>query len=443
MTQLPAPTSTTPLRKPVSALAISPKAGKITLLARKTWNVLLHRAQEQGFDEEKHQAPLNEIVRGLDFNSRDLKIVKDHLRSMVSTAVEWQSPTTGETPTWTVSGLLAHAKIEKVRGEVWVEWSYAVNMRNELLDPDVYAKLALDIISQFSTHAALVLYEIGKRYSAIGQTSRQPWQWWVPVLTGRAMDERTAKLEYRIFKRDYLRPALAEVGAIADVEMDLVEHKVGRFISELQFTVKKKAQRALALSSASKPVDLDLMARAERAGIEHARAEQLATEYGEEALASGLEALAKRTEKAFPEPIRDPFRYLKSLMPGQAAAIVEEHEAREEAKSPEAVAVKATEVKQEWVKQWTLARHEQIAQEIEGFPKERQDELSAQLLESMKRRSVHPARLQCLQTKGWWHPMVRHEMISYYASGAYGDDWNKPTADQLLEVAASKESVRP
>jgi len=55
-------------------------------------------------------------------------------------------------------------------------------------------------------------------------------------------------------------------------------------------------------------------------------------------------------------------------------------------------------------------------------------------------RKVHPARLQCLSTKGWWHPMVRHEMISYYAAGAYGSEWNKPTAEQLLEIAAKAEA---
>jgi hypothetical protein len=430
-----------PLRKPVSALAISPKTGKITLLARKTWNVLLHKAQDRGLLEETHRAPLNEIVRGLDFNSRDLKIVKDHLRSLVSTTVEWQSPTTGESQAWTVSGMLAHASIAKTKGEVWVEWSYAVNMRNELLDPDVYAKLSLEIISQLSTHAALVLYEIGKRYSAIGQTSRQPWQWWVPVLTGRAMDERTSRLEYRIFKRDYLRRALAEIVAITDIEMELTEHKAGRFISELQFSVKRKTHKALALTQASGPVDLTLVARAERAGIEGAKAEQLASEYGEDALASAIEALIKRTEAAFPEPVRDPYRYLKSLLPGHAAVQLQAIQAREEAKSPEATGIKVTAVKQEWIKQWTLARHEQIAAEIEALSKSTQDELTQQLLESMIERRVHPARLQCLQTKGWWHPMVRHEMISHYATGAHGEDWNKPTPEQLLELAARERQI--
>jgi len=33
--------------------------------------------------------------------------------------------------------------------------------------------------------------------------------------------------------------------------------------------------------------------------------------------------------------------------------------------------------------------------------------------------------------------MVRHEMVSFYATGAYGPNWNKPTDKQLLAIAAA------
>jgi hypothetical protein len=46
------------LRKPVNTLAIVPKSHKITSLGRKSYNVLLHEAQEQGLDKEVFQAPL-------------------------------------------------------------------------------------------------------------------------------------------------------------------------------------------------------------------------------------------------------------------------------------------------------------------------------------------------------------------------------------------------
>ena len=52
-----------PLRKPVNTLAIVPtKSSKITVLARKAYNVLLYIAQEQGIDQEVFRAPLQSTL---------------------------------------------------------------------------------------------------------------------------------------------------------------------------------------------------------------------------------------------------------------------------------------------------------------------------------------------------------------------------------------------
>jgi hypothetical protein len=51
-------------------------------------------------------------------------------------------------------------------------------------------------------------------------------------------------------------------------------------------------------------------------------------------------------------------------------------------------------------------------------------------------RKTHPAVIQRLIGKGWKHPMVRHEMVRFYAAGAYGSGWDKPTDGQLLAIAA-------
>ena len=131
------------LRKPVNTLAIVPKSHKITSLGRKSYNVLLHEAQEQGLEKEVFRMPLERVIRGVGFDSNDQELIKKHLRAMVSTTVEWQSPTTGEGSSWNISGLLAHAKLGKVRGQVWVEWSYAINLKQELLEPTVFARLSL------------------------------------------------------------------------------------------------------------------------------------------------------------------------------------------------------------------------------------------------------------------------------------------------------------
>lgn len=427
-----------PLLKPVFSLALVPTNSKITALGRRTWNVLLHIAQDQGLEREIFRAALTDIVKGLDYNSGDMKIIKTHLRSMVSTLVEWQSPTAGEWQTWDVCGMLSHARLTKERGQIFVEWSYAVNMRHELLDPEIFAKLSLDVISQLGSHPSVALYEICSRYLGVGQTARKAWAWWRPVLLGRPDDERLQRLEYRIFKRDTLRPALAEINALADIEVEMLEFKSGRFVSDLQFTVRKKPQRVLALQqrSASEPVDVGVLASAERLGIDAARIERLIEEFGDAAVATGVEAVAKRAASAFPEPLRDPLRYLKSVLPGHAAAQVQVLEKEAATKAADNAPMPSSERLVQWEKRWLAERIEILAAEIAALPAERQAELVRSLQEALVERNAHPAVIQRLVGKGWTHPMVRHEMVSFYATGAYGEDWDKPSDKELLVVAA-------
>ena len=428
-----------PLLKPVFSLALVPQNNKITALGRRTWNVLLHIAQNQGLERDTFRAALTDIVKGLDYNSGDMKIIKTHLRSMITTLVEWQSPTAGEWQTWDVCGMLSHARLTKERGQIWVEWSYAVNMRNELLDPEIFAKLSLEVISQLGSHPAVALYEICSRYLGVGQTARKAWTWWRPVLLGRPDDERLQRLEYRIFKRDTLRPALAEINALADIEIEMLEFKAGRFVSDLQFTVRKKPQRVLALQqrSAAEPVDVAVLASAERLGIDHIRIERLIEEFGDAAVATAIEAVEKRAATAFPEPLRDPLRYLKSVLPGHLAAQEEASEKAVAAKEPEVVRLAPSDRLAQWEKKWLAERIELLSAELAALPSERQAELVQGLQEDLVRRNAHPAVIQRLVGKGWTHPMVRHEMVSFYAAGAYGPNWNKPTDKELLTIAAA------
>ena len=448
------------LRKPVNTLAIVPKSHKITSLGRKSYNVLLHEAQAQGLDKTVFQAPLERIIRGVDFDSNDQALIKQHLRAMVSTTVEWQSPTTGEGSSWNVSGLLAHARLSKVRGQVWVEWSYAVNLKQELLEPTVFARLSLEIISQLRSHAGIALYEICARYKDIGRTSRQAWSWWRPVLSGRPETDKTARLEYRIFKRDTLKPAVAEVNAVTDLEIELVEHKAGRFIDELQFLIRRKPQANLPLRVPSEPVDLSLIARAQALGVDDARAEALADAHGTEALRQGLDALQRRVASNFPGPLRDPYRYLKALMPGAGDRAGQGAEAELAAHPPEAAGslesalpgvtassrplAPAEQRRQSlWAAAWLRRRHEQISADIARLPADEQARLCDLLAEDMLARQVHPSIRKRLQASGWQHPMVLHDMLRFYARGAIGEHWDQPTPEQLLAVAAQLGDAEP
>jgi hypothetical protein len=427
-----------PLRKPVNALAIVPQSKKLTPLFRKTYNVMLYLAQGQGLEHDIFRAPMTEVMAGIDFDSNDTAIVKRHLRDMIETSVEWQSPTKGEGAVWGVTGLIGHAEIKRERGQNWLEWSYSVKLKQELLEPSVFARLSMGIISQLRSHGGIALYEICSRYKDVGRSSRQSWSWWRPVLSGKPETPTQLKLEYRFFKRDVLKKAIAEVNAVTDIEVELIEYKHGITVADLQFAIKKKAQAPLPLLHPPTPIDMSLVTRAKVLGVDDEKGEQLLYEYGDEALKSGLDALEKRIASSYPEPLRDHYRYLKSMMPGEAAKVAKKAEDAQAKKDPSSLqsAEVRTARQVRWTEEWIRRRRERVIDSISAMSSDEQEELSKNLLGDMETRKVHPSIRKRLQTSGWQHALVLHEMVRYYALGTIGEHWDKPTPEQLLEVAA-------
>jgi hypothetical protein len=431
-----------PLKKPVNTLAIVPQNRKITALGRKAYNVMLSIAQTQGVEKESYRAPLAEIVSGIDYGSNDLELIKKHLRAMASTIVEWNSPTTGEGTQWTVCPLISHATIVKERNQNFLEWGYAQPLRSELLSPAVFSKLSIGMLSQMHTHAGIVLYEICTRYKNVGRTARQNWRWWLPVLTGQPNSERLAKTEYRFFKRDTIKPAIAEVCFITDIEIELVEYKDGKSIADVQFYVRHKAQTPLPLKNPPKPVDLSIIKKAYDLGINEDRAEELIAKHGEEDMKQGLIELQSRMASAFPSPVRDPFRYLKATLAGVQQKLVEiPVDPVESAQTVEfESSKKKVEVKAAWRDEWLRRQKERVVALLQELSQEGVKELELDLARELEFKQSHPSVIKRLQSNGWFHPMVRHLMIDFYAKAVLSDDWDKPSSEALLDIASETKS---
>lgn len=304
------------LRKPVNTLAIVPKSEKITLTARKIYNVMLHHAQRQGVGQDVYRVQFKAIATGIDFHSNNTEVIKQYFRQMATTGVEWQSPTTGEGIRWSVSALIAHAALIKQGNELFLEWSYAPNIKQELLDPQRFAKMSLQVQAELNTMPALALYEICCRYvdNPGGLTARQSWAWWRPVLTGSPDSAAAAYLEYKIFNRDVLKKATKKVNEVSDLEIELIEHKQGRSVQDLQFRVRRKTPLRVAQDHAIAPVDLKTIGAAIKAGIAQDRAERLLLKYGAKAIDEALMAMLARREHVNREPVRSPEKYLLTLL---------------------------------------------------------------------------------------------------------------------------------
>jgi len=429
------------VRKHVNTIALMPTDRRIGLLTRKLFNVMLRLAQQQG-DTETYTAPLRELITLARFDSKDYQLLKRTLRQMISTVVEWQSPTDREFVRWEACGLVSGVSLSKppeAGGAVILQWSYAPQIRNQLLSPERYARLSLELMTRLRSHTALALYEICARYidNPSHLTARQPWRWWKPVLTGQPDRADGAQAQYRYFKRDVLLPAIAEVNALTDIVVAGPIEARGpdnKTITTIQFEVRRREEGARARSSpASDLVDLPVLGHAIRNGLSQAEAERLLEQYDATQLRAAVDQLVQRQsvpDSAGLPRIGQPARWV-------AAVLEAERKRRPSADNWNARRIgqgvapsREARWREEWIKRRYRDAHgmfvEHDAAAREGWLARYREALLAQ-------RSVLVKRLD---RDGWEHPMVRVDFLRYFARAVIGEQWDQPTAEDILGLAA-------
>lgn len=362
------------LRKAVEAIAVKPHAGKLTLLTRKIANVLLAEAQQQGMDQTTYRIALSKLCTQADYDSTNTQLVKDQLRKMASTTIEWNQGAKGSRR-WGVTNMLSVEIIEE-KGRCFIEWDYPAKLKANLLTPSVYARLSLQMQSNFRSSAALALYEICVRYvdnPGGGLTMRMPWQDWRPTLTGVPDDdaEAGAYKEYKYFKRDVLNKSVAELNAITDLSVELIEHKTGRSVSDLQFVVKAKRQAGLGLDDPN-IFDLNLVNRLLTLGFTQQQAEKLYSEHDEIKLRAALDYVEKRLTQKTGEKIGSPVAYFRNALakgygnvpPGQRLAALHKKAEAHQKEKPAQVA-SAEQVKQQLLAAWKAEKSREAREAYE------------------------------------------------------------------------------
>ena len=418
------------LRKPVNTLAIVPKSERITLTARKIYNVMLHHAQRQGVARDVYRVQFKAIATGIDFHSNNTEVIKQYFRQMATTGVEWQSPTTGEGVTWSVSALIAHAALIKQGNELILEWSYAPNIKHELLDPQRFAKMSLQVQAELNTMPALALYEICCRYvdNPSGLTARQSWAWWRPVLTGSPDSAAAAYLEYKIFNRDVLKKAIKKVNEVSDLEIELVEHKQGRAVLDLQFRVHRKVPLRVAQDNAIAPVDLKTIGNAIKAGIAQDRAERLLIKYGAKAIDEALATMQTRHEQANREPVRSPEKYLLTLLESGQFNASRAPVAQASAKPYDS---KAQRLK--LIEQFFSGKRNELQAMFHEMDLSQQQTWIARFAE--EGLPNNDAVKKTFLRKGIASQIVRPVFLKYLGNAVWEEGWDRPSDADLVDVA--------
>lgn len=318
-----------------------PIVGRLSPVSRKLFNALLHRGgrefQRRLADgnpmlaEETFEARLSELVAHLPGEAADWSTnAYAHLTEMLRTEVVWESIDKNSVTTgWGAMNLLSQAEFEK--GGAWhIRWAFPPRVLTALKDPAFYTRLDLDIIGSLRTYASLALYEVCARYrtNPTGVTCSQSPEWWVEALTARAVRSPSAKVgskqvsieeqrvkpkrEWRKVKSESVLDAIVEINTKTDLEIELIEKRTGKAVTEVQFAVRRK-RRALIAEEGVPP---DMLAQAISLGVSASDISTLARTVrgGHDVLKAALKKLAERVGRADLEPISSAVSYLKSIL---------------------------------------------------------------------------------------------------------------------------------
>ncbi|PXW97512.1 replication initiator protein [Sphaerotilus hippei] len=432
----------TELRKPHEMIVLVPKSKRVTLTGRRLYNALLQVAQSRLIAMEAmppadflFEAPLPALLRTTGSSGEDRTAAKRYLREMRGLEVDWETTAPGDGMKWRDFSMLSEVAIEVRRGENWVSWSYPPTIMAALREPARWASIDLAILARLGTYAAVALYEICARYrhNPSGLTSRKPVQWWADALSQapRGAERR----EWRKFKSERVKDAIEEINRETDLEVELIEHKQGRAVTEAQFAVRFKRQALRHKPQDDGPVDANLVLRGESLGIREVRLEGLISEFGEARVREKIDALERRAANSKLRSIDNAYSYLRSLLRNDDVPV--------ELESPPEVGPVVAPAPRVQIgglampqpqpassdTTWLNARIASIKAEIMAMEAPRRQQwVDLAVAELAARKLLSAVVARRIAQGDVLHGVLGSVMVRLYALDRHGDQWDQPAA---------------
>ncbi len=435
----PAEKATAELRKPHEMTVMVLTSGRMTATGRKIYEVMLHISQVR-LDamnamppaDYMFEAPLAAMLRSSGASENDRTDAKRYLKEMRDFTVDWESTAPGDGVKWQGFSMLSEVIIELRNGENWVRWSFPPTIIAALRDPARWARLDLEVIARLSSYASIALYEICARYrdNPSGLTSRKSTTWWSDAISPTPAG--TERREWRKLKNERVKKAVAEINAATDLEIELIEHKQGRAVVEVQFAIRKKKQVVVG-RRAKGPVDAHLIRRGELLGIRAAKLEGLIEEFDEDLVREKVAVLESRVGNSKLSNVDNPYSYLRSLVRNHQQGDIAASDAQEldaTGKDAQTAPPKPGEVptprllppEEEWVQQ----RRDEIRERIQALSPEQKRALIDEALSHLGRQGLLNAVVSRRAAQGdILHGMLGATVVRIYGEREYGPDWNK------------------
>jgi plasmid replication initiation protein len=269
----------TTVKKHVATIHIN---NKLTLLQRKFSNVLLLNAYDDLLLKKSHIIDIKTLCLMLNYNSKDIETLKDSLRGLTETSIEWNVlDEEGKEKSWEICTFLTYAKIENGI----CRYEYHERLAEKLYNPEIYANINLNIQRQFSSGYALALYENCYRFLNVGKTGLWSLETFKKLM-GISKSEYYDK--FKNLNQFIIKPSVKEINRTSNIIVEPLFKKTGRKITDIQFTVKENPALSLFDIEENEIRETEVFKRLNEKGISQRLAMQWIMTEGEQYIAEKL-----------------------------------------------------------------------------------------------------------------------------------------------------------
>ena len=208
----------------------------ITLLQRRAWNVLLANAYDELPFQERHRMRIQELMRTLEFDSKNEDCLKEALKALVSCKVKWNILDKDGEYEWGVTTLLAEAKVKNGV----CSYAYGPTLRERLHNPHMYARISLSMQNKFDSKHAQTLWELCTDY--LNEVRHQGETPFIGLedfkgLSGIGRDGYGG--EFKILNRDVIKPPIKEMNTVTDFDIKAEYKREKRRVAAVKFRVRR------------------------------------------------------------------------------------------------------------------------------------------------------------------------------------------------------------
>lgn len=296
-----------PFRKAVQVVHSKPRS-PLSLLQRKLGNAWLkHAIENECSPDGWWELGIGALAQSIGFDSHNRQYLRESAEALMRIVFEWDviAPDNKRVQ-WKASVLFPEIEIHS---DV-IRYQISGQMRERLLNPDMYALIDMAIVRRFRRAASLAIWEFCVRFEGIGRTSEVKWEAFRDMILGDSADNKTYR-EYKYFKSKVLVPAIAEICSESNHQIELVETRVGRRVNTVRFNVRGKAAH---LAEGEDPRTVEVVAELKRLGVPPSEARRAIRNSSVEDVRGALDYTKRRVADRNLKPLDNPAAYFRHAL---------------------------------------------------------------------------------------------------------------------------------